>query len=532
MAINPIEILKDTIASVAHTITISSVVSLGGSKYQLNTSNTLYLNNKTKVIIDSVEYIISDFVVNSYVTVNATDGTDTAVTASSFDIDPPLFLWGSPKMVSAELVKRIKNKDAVWPYMWVVEISNTERTLNPASAVKSKPTFNIFLLDSNDKNNWDIETHYDEDIYPLNNYISFFESILISRRDLFDTDSINYDTTNHVNFGDYVVDKGNEEKILNDNVTGIQLRIEIPYTIDTCEDIQVAPKCSPVTILVNGVFDQFKTQGTTYDCITGGSPASNSMNGTELTDIAAGGDKDFIIQYANGDPVVVTTISDSATGFTGSIPDLPLVRNTSDLYLDGQTTSYRTGDNVGFGRGTDWWNLGFDNEFGNGKRFTGTTGGYQDETDSLYYDVDGVATTSALAFPDDIMLDWSQWNQVGETIFGLNMNVYSAVVWNTFIDDTFALTYATYSDWIPMNKNVLCIMSNDELAGAIPVLFDYHPINYLIDAQAKRLWSKTTGGITTRAYYLVENGGIQNTNKTSNVSFLACRIFTYAELGL
>jgi len=32
----------------------------------------------------------------------------------------------------------------------------------------------------------------------------------------------------------------------------------------------VAPKCSPVTIQVNGVFDQFKTQGTTYNCITGG----------------------------------------------------------------------------------------------------------------------------------------------------------------------------------------------------------------------------------------------------------------------
>ena len=270
MAINPIEILRDVIASVAHDITITSVDSLGGSKYKLNTSNTLYLRTSKKVTIDSVEYRVTDFDINSYVTVQATNGSDTPVTVSSFTINTPTFKWGNPKMVSAEIVAEINNGDNVHPYMWVVARTNTGRTLNPSSAVRSLPTFNIFLLDSNDKENWTTEDHYDNDIYPLNNYIDFFESILKSRRDLFDTDSIDYDTTDHINFGDYVVDKGMEEKILNDDVTGIQLRIEIPYTIDTCEDIQVAPKCSPVTILVNGVFDQLKTQGTTYDCITGG----------------------------------------------------------------------------------------------------------------------------------------------------------------------------------------------------------------------------------------------------------------------
>ena len=65
MALNPIEILKDTISSVLHTVTITSVVPLGASKYQLNTSNTFYLNNKTEVTIDSVVYIITDFSINS-----------------------------------------------------------------------------------------------------------------------------------------------------------------------------------------------------------------------------------------------------------------------------------------------------------------------------------------------------------------------------------------------------------------------------------------------------------------------------------
>ena len=69
MALNPIEILKDTIASVAHTVTITSVVSLGSKKYQLNSTNTLYLRTAKRVTIDAVEYKITDFVINSYITV-------------------------------------------------------------------------------------------------------------------------------------------------------------------------------------------------------------------------------------------------------------------------------------------------------------------------------------------------------------------------------------------------------------------------------------------------------------------------------
>lgn len=290
---------------------------------------------------------------------------------------------------------------------------------------------------------------------------------------------------------------------------------------------------SNIIVTINGNAQPSSVTNKDLSFTVAGEPVSTTMNTDPLTDTPAGDTKDFTIVDQDDNTVVVTEVSDSANAFKGSvvIPGAPL--NTSDIYLDGQTTSYRTGDNVGFGRGSDWWNLGFNNGFGeNGKRFTGVTGGYQDELDSLYYDVDGVATTEALAFPDDIMLDWGQWDQVGETVFGINMNVNGAVMWDAFIDAVAALTYATYSDWIPMNKNVIAIMSSDELDGGAPRLFNYAPMKYQITAQAERLWTKTTGGITSRAYHLVENGGIQNTNKTSNASYIDCRIFTYANLGI
>ncbi len=296
MAINPIKVLKDVVEGAAHTITIDSVVSLGGSKYQLMTENTLYLRTAGEpktITIDAVDYTITDFEINSYITVKAVSG-DIAVTASSFTINAPLFVWGNPQMVSAELLKRVNNNTVIWPYIWVVEISNTQNTLDPAAAVRTTPSFNIFFLNSADKVNWTIEEHYDEDIYTLNNYIEFFIEILKSRRDLFATTLITYTTVNHVNFGDYIVDEGMKELILNGGITGIQMQIDIPYTIDTCNDIVVTSKC-------NG--------------------ASETLNGTAISPLTDGSTKAIIVQNDLPSPVQVGAIlTDTPTSLIVSVP--------------------------------------------------------------------------------------------------------------------------------------------------------------------------------------------------------------------
>jgi len=239
MALNPIEILEDKISGTTHTYSISSVDSLGGGEYRLNSNYTFYLRTLKKVTIDSVEYEITDFKINSYITVKATSG-DVPVTVSSFTIDAPLVVYGSPKLVSGELVKRVNNGTVIWPYIWIVRIDTTAGTLDPASATPETPSFNMLFLDSANKSQWTIEDHYEQDVYPLNNYIDFFFKILFTYKDLFDYDSITYTKTEHINFGDYIVDEGNSEKILNDNVTGIQLQLDIPLTIKACNKIKIS----------------------------------------------------------------------------------------------------------------------------------------------------------------------------------------------------------------------------------------------------------------------------------------------------
>jgi len=73
----------------------------------------------------------------------------------------------------------------------------------------------------------------------------------------------------------------------------------------------------------------------------------------------------------------------------------------------GQTETFATGDDGGDQRAreTSFFVLSQNNPFGHNRRFTGTTGGYYDGVD--FRDKDGNITTKALAFPDNVSLDWA-----------------------------------------------------------------------------------------------------------------------------
>ena len=563
MALKPIEIFIDTISSVAHRINISSVVSLGSNQYRLNTNNTLYLRPLKKVLIDGVEYVVDDFQINSYITVSATDGSDTPVTLDFFDIDVPLFLFGNPKMVSAELIKRINNGNGSWPYIWLVEISNTSGTLDPAAAVTQTPSFNLFFLDSNDYENWSIQQHYDNDIYVMSNYINFVLSILKSRRDVYETDSITYTTTNHVNFGDYIVDEGMNERILNDNVTGVQLQVDLPIIIQTCSDVTITANCPIITETFNSVsissplsfknivvqtdeaipvetgtvlidtaeslviqvasagatsldidingFNYVSGVSTNQDIPvldTGSNPigtvvpgvdvvigdVTQTINGNPIANNKAETSKSITIEYANGDPVSVVTITDDESTFLGTVPTPPSIITTNVLNT-GQETAFLSGDDgdrylngdyaaQNVADITDFYTLTEVNEWGHLKRFTGDTGGYMDEATGSFFDVNNVATTKALAFPNDIMRDYC-WRR--RWYFARS----AARTWQDCVTLTLTEVRGGEDGWFCPNKS-----EYDSVSSANSKSVEYID-SRLFNWAAQNMWCSTTDKILT-----------------------------------
>ena len=493
MAINPIKILKDVIDSVTLTVTIDSVSSLGGGSYKVFTKETYYLRTLKKVTISSVDYQITGFSINEFITVKALSG-DIPVTASSFTIDQPLFVWGNPQMVSAELVKRVQNKTAIWPYIWVVEISNEDFNLDPSSAVKSTPSFNMFFLDSSDKQNWTISEHYDNAIYTLNNYLDTFVQILKSRRDLFDTDSINFNKVNHVNFGDYIVDEGMRELILNDEVTGIQVKIDVPLTIGTCKDTVITPNCTAGTVTINGTSLTFGSvpSGGTLDIDvknTVGASVGSEIGGEWIVPTGGGS---LPVHYVRPALLDLTSDADYDEGwhFDNGTFDYTIPADTKPQELEPSDPDKLIYDSV--------WAHKF--------RFVGSLGGYYDASDGNYYDVNGVLSDRDTEF----LLSGSYYIIDEYTGLGWRGTRGGQANWATQVAQG-AISYSGFTDFYLPTRNMLGSLIRVDVNNQL-YLTDRPPF----DIQLTQ-WTCTPffSAPTTTAWWFSVDGQLPFRNKTN-----------------
>jgi hypothetical protein len=191
------------------------------------------------------------------------------------------------------------------------------------------------------------------------------------------------------------------------------------------------------------------------------------------------------------------------------------------LMKTGQTTSYRTGDDgdLEVGRSGDFFTLPLDgdgnqllNPFGNNKRFTGITGGYQ--TGGVNYNKDGATTTSALAIPNDIVIDWSTYN--GNNVLGYIRTLLANANWNSQIDSCLALNVAGYTGWALANIRQAQNIINYQLNT-----INYNPFNI-----GGFFFTSTSSSLSDAWYFLGGDASNGKFGKTNNLQGLAARIFT------
>jgi hypothetical protein len=181
--------------------------------------------------------------------------------------------------------------------------------------------------------------------------------------------------------------------------------------------------------------------------------ATFNINEIEVGTAPSGGSLDLNLIDQNSDEVLFVQVGSDL------VITLPSAgTNSAPLMKTGQTTSYRTGDDgdIEAGRAVDWFNLDFVNFFGHSKRFTGITGGWQSEINNIIYDKDGVVTTSALAFPNDIVLDWSTYNSATGEVLGYRRVSIGNYNWANGIDACLAYSVGAFtSGWRMINKKEL-----------------------------------------------------------------------------
>jgi hypothetical protein len=179
------------------------------------------------------------------------------------------------------------------------------------------------------------------------------------------------------------------------------------------------------------------------------------------------------------------------------------------LMKTGQTTSYRTGDDgdLEVGRATDFFTLPSNNPFGNTNRFTAPNG--------------------SQTYTDLVVIDWSTYDNVAETVLGWYLNFYDdAANWNEAIDKSLLKSIGGFtSGWFLPNTTELFSIINYGITATGTL--NYAPWSYA--GTQFNLFTSTTVPLTTTQCYILTltNGTLGSIVKTSGgPRYKPCRVFT------
>ena len=258
------------------------------------------------------------------------------------------------------------------------------------------------------------------------------------------------------------------------------------------------------------------------------------VNGTTEGTVVAGSTVDIQLSDSGG---VVTPDSVTVVGNDVQIvlPDAVCPALTSYSAMTnqtGQTTSYEADDDgaTELGKTLTFYRLkgtGADWHFGHTWRFTGITGGYHNGTN--YVDVNGTVTTKALAFPETIVLDWTQLDRLTGDLIGCQYNptLTGNVTWLSAKATCFGFTTASFATgWRWGNINEIVEFYNE---GTNPG-FAYPPFEDITAGAS--LWSSTTPlSDTTRARIIRNDTKINNGLKSAaSARAFPIRTFNISEL--
>lgn len=500
-----ISIMGTLVSNMTPIITIDSN-DVEGSNYRLTMCRTYWVMVDMKIIIGGITFTVIEIDQDVSILVKG----PAQPIGTTFQLDAPEFWYSTHRKVNSE---RKNQTDIRLPFVYlpiyeVVEDHDDETDISYVADIRP-----LFLAGYNIQKDT-IVLQQSETIKPMNAMATLFEEMVDDLDQQFnEPDSIT--RKEWMNFGSSTV-WGNDTLIFDQPISGVELRMALQVLNENLCLCDGAPfkVCTDVTILVNGVFNQFKEAGETYNCVTtGGGPASVDLNGSSLIDIPGSQTKTITIEFENGDPLTITPVINTANVFDGTVPDLIAAVNTSNLFQDGQITSYATGDLPGWYRGVDHGTLSHNNPYGDTERFRDTAGG--------------------AIYANDIVVDWSTEDRIGEVVLGFYRITATSISWANAMSLANASVQAGFSNWaIPSRKETINLY-NEEVSGGSPIGLNFSPMNIIVSASSERLWTRTTGGIVTRAYCAIENGSFQGLNKTTTTNdFFLVRQFTYAELGL
>lgn len=140
--------------------------------------------------------------------------------------EKPFYFHGTPMMTNAHLSK-VKLSENKLPFCYLYEIIKEVIDDEPDSMIDRTADLRIFFLANANYKDWKTAEHYTEAVDPMRALAEKFVANLKLSEDIGIFKS--HEFINHVNFGIFINEKGHVKRIFGDNLSGTELKIDLPF---------------------------------------------------------------------------------------------------------------------------------------------------------------------------------------------------------------------------------------------------------------------------------------------------------------
>lgn len=236
-----VSFIKDIVSSLEFTEKALNI-SFSANETQFDTCHTHHATIGNYITINGVEYKIKDFDINSWISVKGI----VPMPFSEWTIAPPHFFNGTPMQVQNVLANIREWRDKL-PMVYLLEVIKEQRFNSRTDKLERKSDLRIFFLMSSNFQDWDIAQHYDLAIEPMDNFLNDFMLALHNNGRVGEFNE--YETINRANFGVYISKpskrsgkyEDNITKLIDENVSGVELKINLPIQKDPCFSFPTCP---------------------------------------------------------------------------------------------------------------------------------------------------------------------------------------------------------------------------------------------------------------------------------------------------
>lgn len=224
------KLLETIFATIDRTVYVTSYTDNEDGSYTIETCDTKWLYLGRTITIGELDYVVTDLVVNESITVTGTELPE----ALTFELFPFYFIHGTIIAAMIQLNAEQYNWNK-YPVAYLHQITREKFDENPENTLERESDCEIFFLAEANFSDWTNEEHSSYSIAPMRNLLFDFIDALKSAKNI--GLIVDYELFDHAKFGVYLSDKGHTSSIFKDELSGVQLKITIPFEKDcSCEN--------------------------------------------------------------------------------------------------------------------------------------------------------------------------------------------------------------------------------------------------------------------------------------------------------